>query len=220
MPAAVISYGAAASFGSQAGWAEQSSESNVVSDRSVAVNAKGDEVASDVHNERTEVSTPYQAQDDDSAIPTVLGAIVNSLDLTSIAVQTKAGEYATMTLTGHNHAANAHTACRSCTHGITLSASLGGVDFFGGTAGDNASVESSSLTISCEHTDIVDKDGDHLVGENRNGKAECEVVWNGVPSDVGGTGWDKLTTRTRTSNTGFLQTVVTGVKKLTMSEPA
>ena len=56
-----------------------------------------------------------------------------------------------------------------------------------------------------------------MAGANHNAKVSVTVVWNGAPSSVGGSGWDNVSVNTQTTNTGFLQTVVTAEKKLTLA---
>ena len=216
-----ITFGAAASFGAQTGWNENSSGVNVASDRGVSLDEIGNEAASQLHNERTEVSTNYaSAATAAPTIPATLGAIVNSLVLTGISVQTSGTGFATMTLTGHNHTDNAHgasPALASVAHGISISAGWGGEDFLGGTAGDNAAVESSSLDITCEHTDVTGATGNHLVGDNHGPKISATTVWNGAPASPVGEGWDKVSVATETTNQGFLKTTVTAEKSLAFS---
>jgi hypothetical protein len=215
-----ITFGAAQSFGAQTDWSEQSSSSNVVSDVAKALNNIGNQVASKVHNARTEVSTPYTAnKNGNCAAPTVLGKLVNSLVLTGIEIATSATAHATMTLTGHNHADNAHAdTLQQVTHGLASAVTgFGATDFLGGTAGSAADVESGSISITCEHTDIVASDGDHLVGNNYNATVSATTVWNGVPSATVGAGWDVESVSTETTNTGFLKTTVTATKALTLA---
>ena len=217
-----IAFGAAASFGALTGWVEQSSGSTVASDRASVLGATGNEAVSKLHNAGTQVSTPYKASVTGSAptIPATLGAIVNSLDLTGISISTTAGDFASMTLTGHNHSDNAHAASpvlRFAAHGITLADGFGAKDFLGGTAGADASVESSTINISAQHVDILaGATGNHLIGQNYNAMIEAETVWSGVPGTAS-SGWDQVSVETRTTNTGFLQTIVRGTKTLALA---
>ena len=214
-----ITFGAAASFGTVAGWAEQSSAPSLVKDRASALGATGNEAASVLHNERTEVSTPYKATLAASSptIPAVIGAVVNSILLTGISVSTTSGDFASMTLTGHQHTTNPHTAEPTCTHGYAVTVGFGAQDFLGGTASANSDVDSSTLNITCQHIDVLGAAGDHLCGQNFNAMVEAETVWNGVPTTGAKAGWDKGSTETRTTNTGFLQTIVRGTKALVLA---
>ncbi len=222
MPEPTITFGAAQSFGALTGWGEQSTSSDVMKDRAAALDNVGNEAASKVFNQRTEVSATYKAQSTSApTVPAAIGALVNSLIATSIALTTSQSDFAQMVLGGHNHAANAHTsspALRTGTHGVTLSLGFGATDFLGGTAGSNASVMSSTCTITCQHADEMDNDGDHQVGQNYTATLDATVTWLGVPTTaIGGAGWDNVSVRTETNNQGFLQTVAHGVKSISMS---
>lgn len=215
-----ITFGCAESFGEIAKWNEQSSNSSVVSDRARTLTKDGDQAASTTYNERTEVTTSYEAGSTSgcSILPANIGALTNSLILTGIDVSTSATGFATLSLSGHNHTANPHTsshALKSVAHGIATPVGFGAVDFLGGTAGLNADVESSTLSISCEHVDVEAHTGNHLVGENYDPKVTATTVWNGAPTTAAATGtWDKVSVVTETTNSGHLKTTVTGEKAL------
>ena len=215
-----ITFGADQSFGTLTNWNEQSSNSSVVSDRARVLSKDGDQSASKTYNERREVTTSYEAgaATGCSILPAQIGALTNGLIVTGIDVTTSATAFATLSLTGHNHSDNAHAvsqALESVEHGISESLGFGAVDFLGGTAGANADVESSTISISCEHTDVESKTGNHLVGANYDPKVSATTVWNGVPTTPAATGtWDKVSVVTETTNTGHLKTTVTGEKAL------
>ena len=217
-----ITFGCAESFGDLTGWNEQSSSSSVISDRARTLDKDGNQAASTIYNERTEVTTSYEANATASVsiLPASIGDLVNSLIVTGIDVTTSATAFATLSLTGHNHTDNAHTsspALNKAAHAITDTVGFGAVDFLGGTAGANADIESSTLSISCEHSDVEAKDGKHLVGENYDGKIVATTVWNGVPTTASAAGWDKVSTVTETTNTGHLKTTVTGEKAISLA---
>lgn len=215
----VITFGAAQSFGAVSGFNEQTSSVAVSKSRASAHNAVGVEVVSSLYDERTDVSTPYKVSSaaTTAILPASIGALLNALIVTDIKVNTAAGDYAGVTIGGHNHAANAHAASPALTswvHGIALTSGFGATDFLGGTAGDNASVKSSSCTIKCDHVDEIGATGDHLVGNNFNPMVEAEVVWVGVPTTAVGAGWDSVSVVTGTDAQGLLTTTARGVKAL------
>jgi len=215
-----ITYGASEGFGAFTGWESKGSNDNVTSKRAVAMDDKGDEVASQLHDEKTDTTENLECNDDTNSIPAAVGALENARILTGIFIQTSAEGYAQMTLTGHNHTDNAHAASpalRTATHGITLASCFGATDFLAGTAGTDASPISGSIDIKCDHVDQVDKDGNHLVGENHNFTMEAKTTWAGVPTTPADTGWDVTVKTTTDENTGFQKTEVTGVKKLVAS---
>lgn len=213
-----ISYGASEGFGAFTGWESKGTNNATNKTRAVAMDDKGDEVASTLHDEKQEVSGNYECNNDTNTVPSAIGDLVNSLILTGINITTSGEGYAQMSLTGHNHAECAHAsspALRNATHGITVAKAFGCTDFLGGTAGSAASPIDSSVNIQCDHADQNDGDGDHLVGENHNFRMEAKTTWSGVPSVPAAEGWDITVTSTVDENTGFVKTEVTGVKKLT-----
>lgn len=212
-----ITYGASEGFGELTGWESQGTNDTTNKTRAAAMDDKGDEVASTLHDEKQDVSGNYEANNDTNTIPASIGALVNSLILTGINITTSGEGYAQMALSGHNHAENSHggsPALRTAVHGIAVAKAFGCTDFLGGTAGDNASPIDSSVNIQCDHVDQNDSDGDHLVGENHNFRIEAKTTWAGVPSVAAAEGWDITVTSTVDENTGFVKTEVTGIKKL------
>ena len=212
-----IRYGSSEGFGPFTGWEAHTTEDNTTHTRAVATDDKGDEVASCLHDEKREVSSTYECNSDTNEIPDAIGKLVNSLILTNISISTAEGRYATMSLQGHNHGQNAHEnspALRSAAHEITLGKCFGATDFLGGSAGNDASCVEGTITISCEHADQNDGDGNHLVGENYGAKIEARSVWAGEPQTPAGTGWDITTETEADENTGFVKTTVVGVKAL------
>jgi hypothetical protein len=221
-----VTFGATDGFGTIAGWELQSSSGQLGYDRATALNATGDNEAVQLFNAKTEVSATYKCVSNTNTIPADLGAIVNGYVLTGIDINTTAEDYATMTLTGHNHAANAHASgLRTCTHGITLAACFGATDFLGGTAGDAgdaAAPQSGSISIKCDHVDENDATGGHFCGENHNAVIEAKTTWLGSPAVTAAKGWDVTSTPDdgNTENTGFLKTEVSGVKNMDMTAGA
>lgn len=222
MADAVVTFGAAATFGALSGWEEQSSTSNVVKDRVAVLNELGNEAADNSINERTEVSTTYRAGATGATtiLPAAIGDLLNGYIVTGISVRTSADGFVEMTLTGHNHTSNAHAvspALRKGTHSIALTGGFGATDFLGSTAGSNATIVSSSCEITCEHTDEIAGDGTHFVGQNHNGKIVVTTEWVGTPSAVGATGYDVIGTDTGTDNQGFQRTTYRAEKGLAVT---
>ena len=165
----------------------------------------------------------------DPSVPTVpatLGALVNTIILTSINLVTVPNDFVTMTLTGHQHAANAHDGtAREIAHGISLASGFGVADFFTEVLGAVASKQSSSVTIVCDHIDVLTETGGQFVGENFNARIEGDIVYAGLPTTIAGSevfltgGWD-VTSRSNVlelSNTAFKLTTASLVKRLTLA---
>lgn len=220
----VVTFGSdAVGFGTLTGWAIQSSSVVSPQERANTLGPTGNESVMKLYGDTTEVTTTYKATVTGSAptIPASIGALTNGYIITSINVSTSPTDFATMTLTGHNHTNNAHAAdpaLNSVAHSITLDDGFGVTDFLGGTAGDNASPMSSSITITCDHQDREDESGDHFVGENYNPRMEASTTWTGDPSANNADGtWDITSDGTDQGNTDFLGVTVSGTKELAFS---
>lgn len=219
-------FGATQSFGAQTGWNEQSADDTTGKDRAFTLDKDGNETDSVVFNEKKEVSVPYKAADNGTiAIPGTIGAILNSIHLNQIEVNTKAEDFADMTLQGHNHTVNAHTAgdCKTGTHGITEIYGFGAHCFMGGTAGTTSGgIISGKITIKVEHKDVVASAdgsiGTQCEGDNSHGLMEAETVWNGVPAVASDGSWDiTVNPGTKTANQDAKTTTVRGSKKLALA---
>ena len=213
-----IAFGATQVLGALTGWNEQSPESADSFERKSTLDKDGNESDSHLHAGKTEVNVPYVASTDGTVvIPGTIGVIVNSLVLTQIQVNTSADDYVKLSLAAHDHAENPHGTCRSGAHGIGPIGGFGATDFIGGTPGADAAVESSSLTIKCEHIDVNGNEGTHVDGENYHAMIEAETNWHGVPTTAAGSGWDNVKTATKTNNQGLKVTTVTASKKVTLA---
>jgi hypothetical protein len=213
-----IAFGAIQELGTIAGWNEQTPDRGTTSDRKHTLDKDGNETDSHVHNPKIEVTVPYVANTDGTvAIPGTIGAVVNSLVLTQIQINTTAEDYAKMSLQAHNHSENAHALCKSGEHSIPAIAGFGATDFLGGTAGTDAAIEASSLTIKCEHIDIAGDLGTHVDGENYHAVIEAETTWHGVPDVEADAAWDKVTSQVKTNNQGHKTTTVKGSKALALA---
>jgi hypothetical protein len=223
MADATITFGASQVFGDLSGWSEQNTSLNKTSQRASVLGLTGNEVAGKLYDEKTEASASYQANVDGSApsLPANIGALLNSAYiLTGISVSTNWNAHVSMDLTGHNHTDNAHAASpalNSVAHSITLTDGFGSTDFLGGTAGDNASVESSTIEITCQHEDKNQGDGKHLVGENYNPMITTTVTWTGEPTSSNDGTWDQVEEITNSTNVAHNQHVYRGIKALAFS---
>jgi len=206
-------------FGALTGWALQEPSDNLQKDRANALDNLGNEAASKLFNTRTETTSTYKAVADSAAIPTAVGAMVNGIHLTQIEVSTTQEDFATMTLTGHQHDNNAHDSAtgQSFTHGITLTTAFGATSFIGGADTTSAAaVQSGSITIATDHVDVNDAVGEHLSGKTHNGRMEGNTVWTGALTANADSGWDVTSVETAFSNQGFQQTTVSATQKLTV----
>jgi hypothetical protein len=217
-----VPYGAAAIFGAVTGWKYVGpGSSSINKDLAEAKDELGNVAASNLINERIDKSANLECYDDTNTVPANIGEVVNSIALTGISITLNKNAAARMTLTGHNHTANAHTATNLAAHGIEISAAFGAEDLLGGTAGDNAAVESVQVNITCDHTDEADEGGeDHFCGQNHNAKIQVTQTWLGVPTTAFDSAtWQGTATETTDVNSGFTRTVVNVTKYLTLAAP-
>lgn len=135
---------------------------------------------------------------DAATLLTKFGDVHDSKKMTQLSLSFSAGEYATMSGTGHNHAEEAHTAGLADGYAdvsavIPAGAGFGVPTLTGQTWGTNATGVSLTITFSATHTDRVDFDGNHFVGKNTLIRAELSMEFLGVPTTHTATGWNTLT---------------------------
>lgn len=199
-------------FGDQTGWEIQNSNAVDEKKRANTLGCKGDEEAAKTFDDTQRVTTTYKAIVDNPAVPAQIGADVNGITLTEISLSTDAEDWATMTLTGHEHIDGTHGMCRAIAHGVTLDKGFG-ASAFGVTGGD--SVRSSECTISCEHQDVPDGDGDTAAGENYNAKIEISVRLLGS-GGIAPVGYDRLEDGEEGTNTDFQYNEIRAIKALNL----
>ena len=115
--------------------------------------------------------------------------------VTGLTINMTASGYVTIDITGHQHAANAHSA------GLTLgyadvsdflphevAEAFAAWDGFGIpseysiTVGSNSSASSATVSFTMNHVDQMDESGDHLVGKNITPRCELSMDFIGVPT--------------------------------------
>jgi hypothetical protein len=216
-----VTYGASAIFGAVTGWKYVGGSSDQTHGIAEAHDELGNVAAHSQTDEMLPKSANLECYDDTNTVPASIGAILNSIDLTGITINLNYKDKATMSLTGHNHTANAHASLNLAAHGMSVTTAFGANDVLGGTAGDVATVESASINITCEHMDEPDEGGvDHFAGQNFNGKVQVTQTWIGVPTTPYDTAiWTGSATQTVGKNDGLTRTVVNVVKYLTLAAP-
>lgn len=218
-----ITFGSESVFGTQTGWNPGPSSVKTTKQRARSLGATGNETDSVLYDEKTEVSQSFEAATDSPA-PTVaatIGALAGSYILTGITINTSGSAMATQSLTGHNHATNAHAdTLQQAAHGISLTSGFGAQDFLGGTAGDNATLESSSLQITCQHTDRVGgATGAHVIGQNYDCMMTATCTWIGEPSSSSDGSWDVTESDETKGNTEHEMHIYVGTKTVSLAAP-
>jgi len=199
--------------GALTGWEIQSVTVSDDNKRGTAPNEIGNEAASKLYDDTQQVTTTYKATVKTApSIPANIGADINGITTTQISVSTDSEDFATMTLTGHVHIDGTHGpgACKSVAHGMKLDRGFGASDF-GVTGGE--SVRSSELTITCEHSDVPDAEGDNAAGENYNPRIEISVRVLGSSPRLP-EGFDRMTDALEGASEDFQYTTIAGIKPL------
>jgi len=179
--------------------------------RGTAPDKIGNEAASNLYDDTKQVTTNYKAIVKTApAIPVNIGGDINGITTTQISVSTDSEDFATMTLTGHTHIDGTHGTCKTVAHGMKLDRGFGASDF-GVTGGE--SVRSSELTITCEHAEVPNAEGDNAAGENYNPRIEISVrVLGSSPSLP--EGFDRMTDALEGASEDFQYTTIAGIKPL------
>ena len=152
-------------------------------------------------------ATPDIATDLNTTL-TEFGNVFDSKKMTGLVLGFSAGEYATVSITGHQHAENAHNV--GATEGIAdvsaavpAGAGFGVPTLAGQVDGADASPVSMTMTFSFNHVDREGEDGNHFVGKNITCRAEVSVEWVGVPTTPEATGWETLSQGPNDANEDF-----------------
>jgi hypothetical protein len=219
-----IPFGASGGFGDTfTGWAMQDPDKNAQANRYNALNALGNEVASALGEIKTSVTSNYVATANTcwANIPPRLGAVIAGIVLESIAIGTNEQGFATMALSGHFHAANTHAdgTLQEFEHGIgaiadTANPAIGFCFLEGEDSNNIASVESSTITATCDHVDVGG--AVHLAGENHNARLEASTTWHGTVDTLAAAGWDVTGNQEQTGNNKFKSHTITGTKALAL----
>lgn len=224
MADASYDFGVSSIFGTLTGWLPQGNATiTKAKDRASVDNGMGDEAASKLHNGRTEVSQSFKGADPTVAptVPPVIGGLMGGYLVTRIELGTTGTDVPTMTITGHQHDANAHgNDRRQATHGITVPA-FGAKDFLGGTL-SAVEVTSSKCVIEVQHVDVTGQSGEHAAGENYKGMLTVSQDYLGdatTEANLTASGWD-VTPKTQTpQQANFETSSVTAVKAFALATP-
>jgi hypothetical protein len=168
---------------------------------------------------KNEVSATYKWNSTSglgSALPKV-GAIQGSAVVTSINVDSTNDDFPTITISGHLHDTNSHDTVAntpatfswpSSTPDVVsvITGAFGAYDFLvvSDTGSSGAAVASSSVTFECDHEDVNGALGEHLAGENYNGRLSVSQTCNGQPDAVDtASNWNITSDNASRENTGF-----------------
>lgn len=226
MTDAVVNILAVDHFDLGSNWIPQNSTVTNSQDHAEMVKANGDyQKFSSVFNVMTSYTVEYKWNADTglgAALPHV-GSVENTIHIDSITINTVYNDYPTITISGHNHAENAHTDNRTeyapySSIVSALNGTVGAVDFFG-KASTTVCATESSYTLSCTHVDVECGTGNHFVGNNVLGIEEASVTYVGdswTPrTSPTVSGWTVTSAETTDSNQEFDTSVITATKLVT-----
>jgi hypothetical protein len=207
-----------------AAWRSQNTNNDDQAARAIAQGNDGDQVASTLYDDKNEVSGNYTwvsadpIWTDTSAenllpIGTVAGA--GSYMCQQEVVSYSNNAYPTLAATGHNHDDNPHadTEMVEYSPSIVLAGGFGVPDILA-NADTDSSPTAATYTLTAEHQDVNDKDGNHLAGDNYNGSESLSLTYYGSPS-LTTTGWDITSANSGDANADFDTYVIALEKGLT-----
>ena len=200
MPQPTVSFGAVDVFSANANFEEQDDSSILNETSANMLDSSGNsEVETTGLNTTTEYSVSYKYKGvalatDLGTLLTKFGDVHGSGKVTALSINFRAGDYPTVTVTGHNHTENAHTAqlpegYADVSAAVPASAGFGVPTPTGQTWGANATGQSLTISFSCQHVDREDYAGNHFVGKNITVRAEMSMEWLGTPTTPDATGW-------------------------------
>ena len=210
-------------FGALTGWSVQNENPTTGSTRAQALGSVGLEIASRLHDSRTNVSATYVATAADAPIPRV-GQVLNGYHVDSVNVVYSNTAFAQMTLTGHKHvdAANdSHGATgkvpRQFAGSLTTVGTLFGCPSapLGVTIPTGAGVRSVNYNLSVNHVDELGSEGKWLNGDNYDPTETVEVELCDSGVITAATGWDLTSAGNTLGNTAAETATATVEKHLT-----
>ena len=198
----------------------QSSNVDTQLTKASARGADGDEVASQAHDGKTTVSCTYiyTGAGTLGVMPVtglVVGKVAGGYHIDSVSCAFSNNGWPTITVTGHQHLINVHADgdFAEYTPSIDLPAGFGAADLFA-NAGATSSVVSSTYTLSATHQDVMNKDGNHLAGDNAGATETITAQYYGVPT-LTTTDWIVTSSNFSDSNSDFDQVNISATKGLT-----
>ena len=122
-----------------------------------------------------------------STLATKFGDVADSKKPVSLTINYTAGEYATVNITGHQHAENPHAAgfaegYADVSAAIPASSGFGVPTWTGQSTGSDCEFNSATLSFTCNHVDREGAAGDHFVGKSITFRAELTIEATGTPA--------------------------------------
>ena len=196
-----LGYGATDLWAAGANFHEQSSSSILQETNPFILDAAGNqECITTGLNTLTEYSTEYaycnatpDIKTDLATLATQFGDVHDSKKMVAMTINYAAGEYATVSITGHEHADNPHTVTvdglADVSALIPASSGFGVPTWTGQTTGDDCEFVSATLSFSGNHVDVEGAAGNHFNGMILTVRAELTIEAIGTPTTPLPTGW-------------------------------
>lgn len=156
-------------------------------------------------DEKDEMTISIKADASLGAVSFVMGgAGTSDVVITQASVGYVNNDYPTLTVTAHKHAAGTHLASSSDpanNWAITIPLAFGIQKVhLGGTLAD---CQKCDVSLSCEHVDKQDNEGDHLIGNSFGFKAECTEEYISDTKPTIPTGWNGSSNAKKSQNKDF-----------------
>ena len=210
-------------FGSLTGWSVQNENPTTGTTRAQALGQTGLEVASRLHDKKSNVTATYVATAADAPIPRV-GQVLNGYHVDSINVSYSNTAFAQMTLTGHKHmdvANDTHGATgkvpRQFAGSLTTVGTLFGCPSapLGVIIPTGAGVRTMTYNLTVNHVDELNSSGGWLNGDNYDPTETVEVELCDSGTITAAAGWDLTSAGNTLGNTAAETATATAEKHIT-----
>ena len=211
-----VGFGASDLFAAGANFHEQSSSSILNETNAFMLDSSGNtqcvttglNSTSEFTNEFSYCNATPDIKTDLSTLITQFGDVFDSKKVTSLTINYTAGEYATVSITGHQHTENAHSAgfaegFADVSAAVPASSGFGVPVMAGQVTGDDCEFISMSISFGLNHVDREGADGNHFVGKSVTIRAEATVEAIGTPTTALPTGWNTVSSGPSDSNQDF-----------------
>ena len=147
---------------------------------------------------------------------TSFGEVAGSAKVDELSIHFEEGQYATVTIRGHQHAEAPHSTLEGLADvsaAVVAAAGFGVPIITGQVPGADATPISMDITFRATHVDRTGADGNHFAGKSITFRADATTTWLGIPTTALPTNWttDSVTGATgNDSNQDFDEFVWTG----------
>lgn len=191
------------------GWFPQSSSDQRTTDEAVVFGATGNQACHNEFNKGNEYTNTFRycgstgLKTNLGTLATAFGGVTGTgataIIWTGLEISFSAGEQVEITITGHLHDTNNHSASTNTPRTFDIKSliphncGVGVPNVLLGTnvPGSSASPNAGSLSFAIEHSDKTDGDGAHFVGENINCRCDGSMDFEGICESEAniGAGW-------------------------------